>query len=115
MTTPIPPVYLVTLTDLETNLPSSDVSLSLEEAVQQVYFHLMDYYESSLTFDVSVVDSELRGIGFMSEQGDMLACISVYRLDRDDTPIEPFILEALPANTTSKSKLTSSLKSLFKV
>lgn len=80
-----PAVYLVELMDPYTGeLQEADVCAKLELAVEKAHVHLKEYKDSPVEVDVSFDDDDLvEGLGFFNEDKEMLACITVYHLDRD--------------------------------
>ena len=80
-----PSAYLVELLDTDTGeLIHADITRHLANAFETVYAHLMDYHEMSIIVDVEHEESGgLAGVGFFNEEGEGLAFVSAYYLERE--------------------------------
>lgn len=74
----------------------SDVFLKLGPAVEYVYKHIKDLALAAASVEAAYdLDHELEGIAFFGAKKELVACITVYRLDRDTAePIHPAITSA---------------------
>lgn len=109
-----PDVFLVELLDaVSGELLEADVCARLESAIERVYWHLAEYKDSLVSVDVSYDDENaLEGVAFFTESQEMLACISVYRLDRDTQ--EPEVAEIADACNANPADLQTSLNRIFR-
>lgn len=108
-----PPVYLVELGEPHTGeLESADVTLFLENAIEQCYLHLASFSEPVRVEVRRDRNGHLWEIGFLTrDHGDLLCSISVYRLGRDRLESSvPGLKEAAQAKTED---LEAALNQLF--
>ncbi len=79
------PSYLVELIHPATGVPSEvDICAQLAVAVQRVHAHLASFGSRpsvELSYDA---DGSLEGVGFFDQAHDLISCITVYRLHRDN-------------------------------
>lgn len=111
MPTTHPPAYLVEiLAPVSTETLETDLHADLGVAIDRIYSHFAGAgrpvgVESSYT-----EDGELEGIAFFDQAQQLVACMTVYRLDRDcDEVATPGIVQALalaePARTAALGAL----------
>lgn len=107
-----PDVLLVELMNPETGeIVDTDVTAKLELAVEKVYQHTHQISALVGDVDVSYDDEELEGLAFFNDEQEMLACITVYRLERDTGSAQlPALSEACCAD---KADLKQRLTTLF--
>lgn len=85
--TPIPqPSFLVELMNPATGeIEETDICAKLSLAVEKVYLHLQDYSEIETRVEVSYDDEQqLEGVGFFDAAHNVISCVTVYRLERDN-------------------------------
>lgn len=107
------PSYLLELLDPPTGeLVHVDLFLDMSRAVEAAYTHVVNTKASVEDVDVSIdKDEELEGIGFFDKSRNLIACVTVYRLERDtEVASNPDIQKACSASIYD---LQASLKKLF--
>lgn len=111
MPTAHPPAYLVEiLVPTSTETLETDLHANLGVAVERVFSHF-SARGVSLSVEVSyAADSELEGMAFFDKELRLVACLTVYRLDRDhDEVANPQVSQALalpePARSVALNKL----------
>ena len=85
-TSSFPVAFLVELLDpFNGDVLECDVCAKLELAVEKVQEHFSTYPGLDLRVEVSVDDDgELEGIGFFDSGHEIVSCVTVYHLERDD-------------------------------
>ncbi|KWU17787.1 hypothetical protein [Burkholderia cenocepacia] len=93
-----PPVYLLDLLRTpDGDIEESDVFGKLELAIEQALSHLKSAGLAADTLiEVSFDDADnVEGIGFFNAEDQMLACVTVYHLDREtEGAADPALREA---------------------
>ncbi len=91
-------MYLVELMYSDNGeVAEADVCAHLDVALDKAYLHLqtlemLEDPRAEVSFDE---DGELEGVGFFDAHENMLACVTVYHLDRDNEQAsEPAIAQA---------------------
>lgn len=108
--TRFPAVYLVELMNPHSGeLDEADVFSKLDLAVERVSQHLGEHEVTPAELDASCdEDNELEGIAFLDERGELLACVSVYHLEREtaEATHEPIALACRGPHQELQAKLT---------
>lgn len=78
-----PPAYLVEFfTPVEDDSLDSDLHADLGVAIERVYARFAKAGQR-VTVESSYSDAELEGMAFFDATHELVACLTVYRLDRD--------------------------------
>lgn len=111
MPTTHPPAYLVEfLAPVSTETLETDLHADLGVAIDRVYTHFAGGATPVVLEPSYTEDGELEGIAFFDRKLHLVACLTVYRLDRDcDEVATPGIVHALalpePARTEALNAL----------
>lgn len=94
-------------------IEETDICAKLSLAVEKVYLHLRDYPEVEATVEVSYDDEQqLEGVGFFDAAHNVISCVTVYRLERDNEL--PSVPEIDLACRTAGNELEARLNHIFK-
>ena len=105
--------YLVELLDpFNGEVLECDVCAKLELALEKVYEHFRQYPEVAPRVEVSFDDDdELEGVGFFDSEHEIVSCVTVYHLERDDGETRyPGLLAACQAG---RQHMEASLNQVF--
>jgi hypothetical protein len=108
---PPPPIYLVELLNpLSGELDDADVYARLDTAVEKAYVHCLN---QAVHVDVSADESSLiEGVAFFDAQGELLACVTAYQMDRDNEV--PTIAEVALACSAGAAEMKEQLTVLLR-
>lgn len=108
--TRFPPIYLAELLNPKTGeVEEADVFSKLELAVERVKRHLDELEVVPTDIDASCdEDDELEGIAFLNCDGELMACVAVYHLERETAVAadESIALACRGAHAELQAKLT---------
>ena len=111
--TQFPAAYLVELLDpYNGDVHECDVCAKVELAVEKVYQHLSQHSDVVVHVETSFDDDgELEGIGFFDESHQIISCITVYHLERDDADAE--VASIAQACRAAPAQLEAALNAIF--
>ena len=102
-----PPAFLVELFPLtKSDTLEADLHADLGVAVERVYLHLKQAAVKAEVEPSYTDDGELEGMAFFDQNAELLACLTVYRLDRDCDQVKtPEIQAALRLAEPERTKV----------